>query len=108
MIYTLEELRSIISPIAKKYSLPAVYLFGSYARGTAIETSDVDILVDTTGTKLKGLFALGALYCDLEDALGKPIDLITVSSLRQKEQMPSDKLFRETVLKEKVDLYVAA
>ncbi len=108
MIYTLEELQAIIIPIAKKYDLPAVYIFGSYARGDATEKSDIDILVDTTGTKVKSLFSLGALYCDLEDALGKSIDLITLSSLYQKEQMPSDQLFRETVLKEKVDIYVAA
>lgn len=108
MIYTLEELQAIIAPIAKKYSLPAVYVFGSYARGDAAEKSDVDILVDTTGTNLKSLFSLGALYCDLEDALGKSVDLITVSSLYQKEQIPSERFFRETVLKEKVDIYVAA
>ena len=40
MIYTIEEIRRIITPIAKKYRLPAVYLFGSYARGDATETSD--------------------------------------------------------------------
>ena len=108
MIYTREELQKIITPIAKKYGLPAVYLFGSYARGTATENSDIDLLVDTTGTELTSLFSLGKLYCDLEDALGKDIDLITVSALTQREQMPSDKVFRETILNERVDIYVAA
>ena len=42
MVYTIDEIRQIITPIAKKYGLPAVYLFGSYARGTANEDSDVD------------------------------------------------------------------
>jgi len=89
MIYTLEELQSIIAPISKKYNLPAVYVFGSYARGNAMEKSDVDILVDATDTNLKSLFSLGELYCDLEDALGKAVNLVTVSSLYQKEHMPS-------------------
>ena len=62
LIYTLEQLKELIAPIAEKYQLSAVYLFGSYARGTAKETSDVDLLVDTTGTSLTSLFALGALY----------------------------------------------
>ena len=48
MIYTLEQIRDAVAPIAKKYQIPAVYLFGSYARGTATEESDIDLLVDTT------------------------------------------------------------
>ena len=108
MIYTIDEIRRIVKPIAEKYCLPAIYLFGSYARGTANERSDVDLLVDTTGTQLKSLLALGALYNDLEEALGKKIDLITVSSLRQSLQLPSEKTFRDTVWKEKVSLYDAA
>lgn len=87
--------------------LLAVYLFGSYARGEANENSDVDILVDTTGTQLKSLFALGALYNDLEEALGKKIDLITVSSLQQRVQIRSEETFRDVVWKEKVSAYGA-
>ena len=79
MIYTIEEIRRIITPIAKKYRLPAVYLFGSYARGDATETSDLDFLVDTTGTELRSLLSLGALYTELEEAFQKPIDLITLA-----------------------------
>ena len=108
MIYTIDEIRQIVTPIAEKYRLPAIYLFGSYARGTANERSDVDLLVDTTGTQLKSLLTLGALYNDLEEALGKRIDLITVSSLRQRTKIPSEEAFRDTVWKEKVSLYDAA
>ena len=108
MIYTIDEIRQIVTPIAEKYCLPTIYLFGSYARGTANERSDVDLLVDTTGTQLRSLLTLGALYNDLEEALGKRIDLITVSSLRQRTQIPSEEAFRDTVWKEKVSLYDAA
>ena len=108
MIYTIEALKEMIAPIAKKYHLPAVYLFGSYARGTATEVSDIDLLVDTTGTSLTSLLALGALYCDLEEALKKPIDLITISSLEQRAQMPSDLDFRKAVMEERVKLYAVA
>lgn len=52
MICTLDEIRRIIVPIAQKYNLSAVYLFGSYARGTAREDSDLDLLVDTTGARI--------------------------------------------------------
>ena len=66
------------------------------------------MLVDATGTQLKSLLTLGALYNDLEDALGKKIDLITVSPLQQRLQIPSEEMFRDTVWKEKVSLYDAA
>lgn len=108
MIYTQDQIRQMIAPIAEKYHLKAVFLFGSYARGDATESSDVDLLVDTTGTSLKSLLSLGALYCDLEAALGKPIDLVTVSTLEQKAQMPSETQFRETVIRERVNIYDAA
>ena len=78
MIYTLEEIRSRTLPIIQKYHIPAMYLFGSYARGQATEDSDLDFLVDTTGTSLTSLLRLGALYCDLENAFEKRVDLITV------------------------------
>ena len=108
MVYTIDEIRRRILPVAVKYRLPAVYLFGSYARGTADEDSDIDLLVDTTGTALTSLFSLGGLYCDLEEALEKKIDLITVSALQQSSRAASEEQFRDTVWKEKVNLYVAA
>lgn len=108
MTYALEEIRQKIAPIAIKYQLPAVYLFGSYARGSANADSDLDLLVDTTGTSLRSLFSLGALYAELEEAFGKKIDLITVSSLQQRAQMESEAQFRANVWKEKVSVYAAA
>ena len=96
MIYTVDEIARLVLPIAKRYELKAVYLFGSYARGTATENSDVDLL------------QVAAIFCDLEAVLGKSVDLITVSSLQQKMQMPSESNFRKTVWDEKVNIYVAA
>lgn len=97
-----------IFAVAERYHLKAVYLFGSYARRQATAESDIDLLVDTRGTNLNTLMKLGGLYSDLEDALGKPIDLITVSSLEQEKAMPGEVSFRHNVWKEKVNLYVAA
>ena len=104
MVYTIQEIRSKVLPILVKYRIPAMYLFGSYARGDATEDSDIDLLIDTTGTELTSLLRLGALYCDLEEAFQKPIDLITVRSIMQESSMESDIDFRNTVLKERVRL----
>jgi len=80
MIYTLEELREKIAPIAEKYRIPAVYVFGSYARGEATEESDVDLLVDLKGSAVRG-FIMGGLYNDLSEGLGKEISLETIRNL---------------------------
>ena len=108
MIYSIYEIQQRIAPVAKQYGVKAVFLFGSYARGEAREDSDIDLLVDTSGTNLRTLLSLGALYCDLEAALQKPIDLITVSALEQRAQMPSEEMFKETVMKERLNVYDAA
>ena len=47
MIYTVEEIRRRITPVAVRHRLKAVYLFGSYARGEATDESDIDLLIDT-------------------------------------------------------------
>lgn len=83
MILSIEELRQRIAPIAKRYELQAVYLFGSYARNEATDDSDVDILIDRTGSKIKGMFDMGGLYADLCDKIGKEIDLVTTQTLEQ-------------------------
>ena len=108
MVYSVEEIRHIVAPIARKYRVKSVYLFGSYAKNQATETSDIDLIVDTAGSELKGLFALGALYCELKEALQKEIDLITVSSLEQELRLPSEKQFRDNIKQERIMLYDVA
>ena len=104
MVYTFEEIQSRILPIVRKYRIPAMFLFGSYARGDATETSDLDFLVDTAGTELTSLLRLGELYCELEEAFNKSIDLVTVGAIMQQSTMESDLDFKNTVLKERVRL----
>ena len=104
MIYTLDEIKKRVFPVIQKYNIPAMYLFGSYARGEATEESDLDFLVDTAGTNLTSLLALGALYCDLEEVFQKNIDLITVRSVMQNAETESERSFRDTVIRERVKL----
>lgn len=108
MIYSIEQIQKLITPIAKKYGLKSVFLFGSYARGTATENSDVDLIIDTSGTEIKSLLGLAAVYCELEEALKKSIDLVTLSSLEQRSQMPSELSFRSNLEKERVNIYDVA
>ena len=105
--YSIEEIKRRISPIAQKYNLAAVYLFGSYARGEANEESDIDLLVDLSGSSVRGI-VLGVLYHELYEALETDIDLVTVASLNQPVMHSSERLFRETIQKERKIIYAAA
>ena len=105
MVYTIEELKARITPVAEKYNLAAVYLFGSYARGDATDDSDVDILVDKTGTDLNSLFAMGGLYNDLLEAVGKTVDLVTTSAIEQQCTIERTPWFVENLNNERIKIY---
>ena len=79
MIYSIEEIRRIAVPIARRHGVKCVRLFGSYARGEATENSDVDFRVDCG--RINDLFAMGALYVDLQEKLQKPLDIVTTEGL---------------------------
>lgn len=96
-IYSIDEIKKIAVTIAKAHDVGRIYLFGSYARGEAGPTSDIDLRVDKGN--LKGLLALGTLYADLEDGLGKKLDLLTTGSL--------DQNFLQRISKEEVLIYAS-
>ena len=98
-VYSIDEIRRIVQPIAKQYDISQVYLFGSYATGLADENSDIDICIDAS--EIKGLFAIGGIYSDLSTALKKNIDLITLGSLNNCD----NKQFVDNVRKDKVLIY---
>ena len=105
MIFSMDELKRRIEPVAKKYNLRAVYLFGSYARNEASDESDIDILIDRTGSKIKSLFEMGGLYNDLCESVGKDVDLITTHALLQDGDDERTPWFTEIVIKERVPIY---
>ena len=78
-IYSLDEIRSIASPIAQRYGIAGLYLFGSYARGEATSQSDIDFRVDRGN--IVDLLELGGLYSDLEDSFQKPLNVLTTQML---------------------------
>jgi len=93
--YTIEEIKNIVEPIARKYGVARVYLFGSYARGDVTENSDVDLRVDKGS--LRGMFALCGLYTEIEEALQTKVDVLTTGSLEDE--------FLRKIQKEEVLLY---
>ena len=61
--------------------LVAAYLFGSRARGTATDRSDVDVAVLYAAAPAPGLEGLGLdLEADLERALGLPVQIVVLNT----------------------------
>lgn len=77
-LLTLNQIKERIAPVLEKWGIHEVYLFGSYARGEATEKSDVDIYCEHG--KIKGLFDCIAFEDELEEVLGKDVDVVYFGS----------------------------
>jgi predicted nucleotidyltransferase len=104
MIYSIEQLKELVAPIARKYNLKAVYVFGSYARGEATEESDIDLMVDLEGADMSGFFTMGGLYSDFCDVLGDRTDMITTFVLSDIDHDSSVR-FSRSILRDRVTVY---
>ncbi len=98
MPYTIDELRSIISPIAAEHGVKSVSLFGSYSKGNASADSDIDLKIEKG--QLRTMFQICGFRLAVEDALKLPVDLITSES--------SDTDFLDMIAKDEVLLYRSA
>ena len=60
----------------------AAWVFGSVARGDARPDSDVDVALDFVPDAAPSLFGLSRLKGEIEEALGRPVDLGERSAMR--------------------------
>ena len=90
----IETHRHQILELATQRGAQRIRVFGSMARGQALATSDVDFLVEMQSGK--SAFALGGLLMDLQDLLGRRVDVVTPNALHP--------AIRDEVLNEAVDL----
>jgi predicted nucleotidyltransferase len=86
--------REQILALADKYGASDVRVFGSVARGTADERSDIDFLVNLAPGR--SLLDLGGLLYELQQLLGRSVDVVTAASLRDR--------IRDRILKEAVSI----
>ncbi len=89
-----DDRRAQILRIASKHGAHSVRVFGSTARREARPDSDLDLLI--TLEPDRSLLDLVAMKQDLEDLLGRPVDVITEAALSP--------YIREQVLREAVEL----
>ena len=95
-IYTMEQIKDIVKPIANKYNVESIYLFGSYARGDATGDSDLDFLVfGGDKFKLTNIFALAE---ELRIAFQRQIDVFEISEIN----IDSD--FYSTIMNERLNV----
>lgn len=73
-IYSIKELKNIISKILSDFSVEKAILFGSYAKGEADCNSDIDLVIDSNDT-IQGIEFYKVLGY-LQEGLGKEVDLI--------------------------------
>ncbi|MBO4399493.1 MAG: helix-turn-helix domain-containing protein [Lachnospiraceae bacterium] len=90
-----DEIKRICGNIFPHYEVEYCYLFGSYAKGKASGSSDVDLLVSTKTTGLKYY----ELVEKLRDGLHKRVDLLDVKQLLNNEQLLNE------VLREGIRIY---
>ncbi|PKK94610.1 MAG: nucleotidyltransferase [Tenericutes bacterium HGW-Tenericutes-5] len=76
-ILSVQKIKKICSSILSKYDVEYAYLFGSYAKENATETSDIDLLLSTSIT---GIDFFG-LVEELREELKKRVEVLTLSSL---------------------------
>lgn len=90
----IDEIKAKTAMILRSAGVRRAAVFGSFARGDAINKSDLDLLIEFP--KGKGLFDFVALKHRLEEVLGRKVDLVTYRSLSP--------YLRDQVLREQVSL----
>lgn len=77
-VLTIKQIKERIKPVMEKHHIKEVYLFGSYSRGEANRDSDVDIFCESGD--IKSLYDEAGFIKELETALGKKVDVVTIGS----------------------------
>lgn len=87
-----EEIKKKIIPILKRHGVTRAGIFGSVVRGEETKESDIDVLVEIESRM--SLLDFVGLKLELEDALGKRVDLGEYSTIKP--------IIREQILSEEV------
>ena len=91
----IEDIRSTLADVFAGYSVAFCYLFGSYAKGKATESSDVDLLIsaDVTGMRFFGLVG------QIRESLHKKVDVLDPAQLKNNPDLLNE------ILKDGIKVY---
>lgn len=93
-ILSLADIQRIVKPLADKYHISEVYVFGSYARNESTTDSDIDFLV--FGGKDFQLTSIFAFAEELRILFKKEIDVFEINEVNK------GSTFYKTIMKERV------
>lgn len=80
-VLSLDDIAVKVGPVARRYGVPRVYVYGSYARGEADRDSDIDLCIESG--RINNYFELGHFETDLEIVLGKDVDITTTGASKK-------------------------
>ncbi len=86
-IFSINEIKTILFPIFETAPVYRAILFGSYAKGSPNDKSDIDIVIDSKG-ELLNIDFYGVLE-DITTRLGKRVDLFEITELKNNTAMQS-------------------
>jgi predicted nucleotidyltransferase len=91
-ILTIEEIKRKSSKVLEQYDIKFCYLFGSYAKGKATPTSDVDFLIsgNVRGLKFYGLVE------ELRTVLKKKVDVLDINQLKENLEL-TEEIFKDGI-----------
>ena len=94
-VLSLDKIEEVVEKVLDNYDVNFCYLFGSYAKGTANEKSDIDLLIDT---KVTGLEYFGLIE-ELRESLKKVVELLNI------DQLHDNKVLMTEILKYGIKIY---
>ena len=94
-ILAVEQIKKICTDVFKNFDIDYCYLFGSYAKGKATETSDVDLLISTSISGMRFF----DLVETLRESLKKKVDVLNKEQLRDNPDLVNE------ILKDGVKIY---
>jgi len=94
-ILEMEDIVQKCARVFERYDVNFCYLFGSYAKGKATPTSDVDLLISAN---VRGLKFFG-LVEEIRETLHKRVDVLDINQLKDNLELT------EEILKDGVKIY---
>ena len=86
MMQNLSEIQAALKPVFYTYGISRAVLFGSVAKGTATDKSDLDLLVDSNLHGLRFVGFMEAIRC----AIGMPVDIFDVAHIEKGSKIDNE------------------
>lgn len=95
---TVQQIKEVVADYFKDKPVKRVYLFGSYARGEAKDSSDVDLGIIMDDTRMS-LWQYAGMALGLENKLNNRIDMVEIDLMHS--------WVKRNFEKEKIEIYHA-